>query len=466
MRLGIFFGLDRNGKGLGLFLRGIRSADQSRVSLDDKSERQQGGSKNDESHEHEGGLVLEVAESKSEADGSSVSSGSDNTRDGSGGRRVNVWDNSVGGTFGGLDEEREEDHDGNGGSKSSSLGEDQDENTFGDQAKSVGGDTSLHSHVLVTHVREESSKTTSEQVHESEDGSDGGGGLGGELELGLEVKGGSVVHGQFNTEAASVLDEKNPGVEVEGTLTEGGSSGDISHLSVLLEFRVVTLRGIIGDVVDHDSSEEGNNSRDKGDILPGLGGISVEEVLEKGEKTSSHDNLGDTSSKVTPSSDQSVGGSDDLTGEHSGRPVLAHDEGSSGRSDEQTKDGKTGGVADGSGKGGRDGGEAKDGSHRDTGTELVTGRSKDETHEDGSTYTDNGGSPDLLLGESKIVTDLREKRGDGEPDEESAEETPPRAVEGTHVRAGKRAKLDGGSLVILVRVDINVVGVVFLPLSL
>ena len=142
------------------------------------------------------------------------------------------------------------------------------------------------------------------------------------------------------------------------------------------------------------------------------------------------------------------------------------DEGSSGRSDEQTKDGKTGGVADGSGKGGRDGGEAKDGSHRDTGTELVTGRSKDETHEDGSTYTDNGGSPDLLLGESKIVTDLREKRGDGEPDEESAEETPPRAVEGTHVRAGKRAKLDGGSLVILVRVDINVVGVVFLPLSL
>ncbi len=233
---GSFGVLDRDRKGLGFLVLWsiISSADQRRVALDDDTEGQDGRSQNDESHEHESSLVFEVAESKSEADSSSVSSSSDNSRDGTSGRRVNVWDNTVGGTLGGLDEEGEEDHDGDGGSKRLGLGKDQNENTFSDQAKGMGNNTSTHSHVFVSGIGEESSKTTGEQVHESENGGDGGSRFGGELENFLEVKGGSIVHGQFNTEAASVLDEKNPGVEVEGSLTEGGSGRDIGHLSVLL----------------------------------------------------------------------------------------------------------------------------------------------------------------------------------------------------------------------------------------
>merc|ERR1719446_462476 len=464
--LGLAFGiLDRNGKGLGFGLGGVFSADKSGVSLDEDDQGKNARSDNGPSHELEGGLVLEVAESESEADGSGVSSGSDDSRDGSGGRGVNVRDNSVGGTFGGLDKEGEEDHDGDGGSKGVGLGEDQDKNTFGEEADGLGPKTSTHSVVVVTDIGQESSKSTGEEVHESEDGGNGGGGFGGEFELVLEVKGGGVVHGKFDTEAAGILDEKQPGVDVEGTLTEGGSGGDFGHLSVLLEFRVVTLGGIVGDHVDHDTGSETNNSRDKGDSTPGLGGVTAGEDLEKREKSRSHDELGDTSSKVTPSSAKSVGGSDDFLAEHSGRPVLAHDEGTSGGTNEKTKDPKTGGVVDKTGAGGRDGSTAKDGGHRNTGTPLIASRSEDETHEDGSSDSSNGGSPDLLLGKVKILLDLGQERSNGEPDEEGNEETPPRHVEGSHVGAGERTKLDGGGLVILVRIDIDPVLVVLLPLS-
>ena len=165
--LGFLF-LDRDRKGLGVFLRSVRTADESGVSLDEDDKGQDGRSDNGESHKHEGVLVFEVAESKSEADGSSVSSGSDNSGDGTGGRRVDVRDNSVRSTFGGLDKEGEEDHDGDGGSEGVGLGEDQDENTFTEEADGLGNKASTHSHVLVTHIGNESSKTAGEQVHESE----------------------------------------------------------------------------------------------------------------------------------------------------------------------------------------------------------------------------------------------------------------------------------------------------------
>jgi len=461
----LFLFLDRDIKSGGLFLWSVLSADKSGVSLDEDDEGKTARSDNGESHKHEGILVFEVAESKAEADGSSVSSSSDDSGDGTSGRRVDVRDNSVRGSFGCLDEEGEEDHDSDGGSKGVGLGEDKDEDTFTEEADGLGPKTSTHSHVLVTDIGKEPSKTTGEEVHESEDGGNSGGGFGGELELVLEVKGGGVVHGEFDTEAAGVLDEEEPGVQVEGTLAEGRSGGDFGHLSVLLEFSVVTLRGIVRDVVDHDTSSETNSGRDKGDSTPGLGGVTIGEHLEKREKCRSHDKLGDTSSKVTPSSAKSVGGSDDFLAEHSGRPVLAHDEGTSGGSNEKTKDGESSSGVDKTSAGGRDGGSAQDDGHRNTGSPLIAGRSEDETHEDGSSDSGNGGSPDFLLGEAKIRLDLSQERSDGEPDEESNEETPPRHVEGSHVRAGKGTKLDGGGLVILVRIDVDEVLVVLLPLS-
>ena len=262
------------------------------------------------------------------------------------------------------------------------------------------------------------------------------------------------------------MDEQEPGVEVQGSLTEGGSGRDFGHLSVLLEFRVVTLRGIVGDIVDHDTGSETNTSRDNGDSTPGEGGVTAGEHLEKREKSRSHDELGDTSSKVSPSSAKGVGGSDNFLAEHTRRPVLTHDKGSSSGTNEKTKDGKTIGRVDKTGAGGRDGGSAQDGGHRNAGSPLIAGRSKDETHEDGSSDSGNGGSPDFLLGEAKIGLDFSQERGNGEPNEESNEETPPRHVECTHVRASKRTKLDGGGLVVLVGVNIDIVLVVLLPLGL
>jgi len=435
------------------------------VSLDEDDEGKNGGSQDGESHDEEGGLVRQVAESESEADGSSVSSGTNNSRNGSGGRRVDVRDNSVGGSFGGLDEEGEEDHDGDGASERLGIGEDQDENTLGDQADGLGPKTSTHSHVLVTLIGQVSSKTTSEQVHESKDGSNGSGRFGAEQELVLEVKGGGVVHGQFDTEAASILDEQEPSVDVESSLAERGSCRNFGHLSVLLQIGVVTLGGIVGEEVDQDTSSESDNGRDNGDNLPCLGGITIVDLLEEREESRSHDKLGDTSSKVTPSSAQGVGCSDNFSAEHTGRPVLAHDEGTSGGTNEKTKDGKASGGLDKTSAGGGDGSETEDGSHRNTGSPLVTGRSEDETHEDSTSDSDNGGSPDFLLGQTKIDLDLGKKRSNGEPNEEGDEKSPPGAVEGSHVRAGEGTKLDSGGLVILVGVDLNGVFRVCLPLS-
>ena len=61
----------------------------------------------------------------------------------------------------------------------------------------------------------------------------------------------------------------------------------------------------------------------------------------------------------------------------------------------------------------------------------------------------------ISLDKRESSTDLGKKRSDGEPDEKGNEETQPREVEGSHVRAGEAAKLDLGGSVILIRVDVK-----------
>jgi hypothetical protein len=141
---------------------------------------------------------------------------------------------------------------------------------------------------------------------------------------------------------------------------------------------------------------------------------------------------------------------------------LAHDKGTSGNTNEKAENGKSGGAVDKTSQSSWDGSNAEHDGEKNTGTELVATRSKDETHEDGSPDTDNGGSPEFLLGKVKGDLDFRKEWGNGEPDEKGNEETPPRAVEGSHVRASKTAKLDLGGLVILVRVDVDRVRLVLL----
>lgn len=98
--------------------------------------------------------------------------------------------------------------------------------------------------------------------------------------------------------------------------------------------------------------------------------------------------------------------------------------------------------------------------------EFVTQGTHQETHSDGTSYANNVGGPNILFGKAKVVTDLREKGCNGEPNEESNKKAPPRTVEGAHVRPGKRAKLDLRRLVILVRVGADVVLRILLPLGL
>ena len=365
-----------------------------------------------------------------------------------------------------MHKEGEEDHDNNGSSKRVGVGKDQDQSTFTGKEDGLSPDTSSHSHAGTGNIRDESSKTTSKQVHPAEDGGNGSSRLSGLTKFVLEVKGSSIVHGQFNSKTSSILDEKDPSVEVDSTRAERGSCRNFRHISMFLEVRVVTLGGIIREHVKTNSMHEANNSRDDTDSTPCLFRVTIIDNLEEGEQGRSHDQLGDTSTQVSPSTTQGIGSSNNFLGEHSGCPVLAHHKGTSSNTNEETKDGKASGTVDKSSTGSRDGSSTEDKGKEDTGSILVTEGSEEETHEDGSTNTNNGGGPDFLLANTQVITDLREQRSNSEPDEEGNEETRPRVVESTHVGASKRHQLDLSGLIILIRVNFDMVLRVLLPFSL
>merc|ERR1719251_165605 len=103
----------------------VGSANHVTVTLDANQERQQTGSQNSTSHESERFDVSQLTESKTEAHGTTVSTSSDDTGDGTGGRRIDVWDDSVGGSFRSLDETGKDDEDDNGTGEICSIGENQ-----------------------------------------------------------------------------------------------------------------------------------------------------------------------------------------------------------------------------------------------------------------------------------------------------------------------------------------------------
>jgi hypothetical protein len=75
-------------------------------------------------------------------------------------------------------------------------------------------------------VTDKTCKTTRKQVHPAKDGRNRGSRLSGQSKLFLEVQGGVVVHCQLHAEAACVMDEKKPRIEVECSTVEG--SGGMS----------------------------------------------------------------------------------------------------------------------------------------------------------------------------------------------------------------------------------------------
>ena len=73
----------------------VLASDESSMSLDADEERKNSRCNDTGSHEDEGLVVIELTEAKTEGDGSSVSSSTNNSCDGSSGRGVDVGDNTV-----------------------------------------------------------------------------------------------------------------------------------------------------------------------------------------------------------------------------------------------------------------------------------------------------------------------------------------------------------------------------------
>jgi len=170
-----------------------------------------------------------------------------------------------------------------------------------------------------------------------------------------------------------------------------------------------------------------------------------------------------TATQVTPTSDEGVSCTGNFLGEHARSPVLAHDKRSSGDSNEKTQGSKSTGTVDSTRAGSRNGGQAQNDGHERARTKLVAKGTEKKAHKDGTSNTDDGRGPNLLLGKAESGTDLREERRNGEPDEKGDEETPPGAVEGSHVGSREVAELDFGRLVILVGIDSDRVRAVLLP---
>jgi hypothetical protein len=255
----------------------------------------------------------------------------------------------------------------------------------------------------------------------------------------LEVQGGSVVHGKFNTKTTRVVKKEDLGVKVDCTTAERNGSRNFGHDSMLLELTVVSLGSIVTDKVDENTSGKRDNGRDNRNCAPPLLSVIIEEDLEKWEHEGSHDRLSDAAAKVSPSSDKGVGSSNDISGEHAAGPVLPHDEASACNTDEETNNSESIGGFDETCAGCGDGGDTEHDHEENTGSVLVAHGSQNETHHDGTSDTNDRRSPDILLGDPESVFTLGKERSDGEPDEKGNEEASPRAVEGAHVWTAKTA---------------------------
>mmetsp|Transcript_12382 Transcript_12382/g.19728 ORF Transcript_12382/g.19728 Transcript_12382/m.19728 type:complete len:394 (-) Transcript_12382:89-1270(-) len=378
---------------------------------------------NHSSHEVEGLQCVQLAESKSKADSTHVTTSTNNTSNRSSNGRVDIGDNSVGGALGSLDNSGEKDHDDNGSRKRVRVGKDEYQATLNSKKHCLPDETTAHAHPGIGLIRNKATNTTSEKVHPAEDGGNGSRSLGGKLELGPEIGCSGVVHGELNPKAARVLEEEDPGVDVHGTATEGGSSGDLWHGTILLHFLVVSLGSIIRNSHDEKSKAESHGSRNNAHGPPGL--LSRHAELEKGEENRPHNKLGDTSSKVTPAAHKCVGSTGDFLGKHTRSPKLAAHEGRSTKSNEETKNGEGSSTIDKTSASARNRAKHKEHSHKETGAVLVTHRTIDEAHEDSASYRANVGRPNILLRDAQGILNLRKERSDSEPDEEGCEESHP-----------------------------------------
>ena len=88
------------------------------------------------------------------------------------------------------------------------MGKDEDHDSLSQQEDRLSPETASHSILGISLIREEPTESTCEEIHPAEEGSDGSGTLRGQLKRCFEVARGGIVHGEFNPEAAGILDEQ------------------------------------------------------------------------------------------------------------------------------------------------------------------------------------------------------------------------------------------------------------------
>ena len=107
-----------------------------------------------------------------------------------------------------MNETREDDHDEYGEAEFFGMGKDEDHDSLSQQEDRLSPETASHSILGISLIREEPAESTCEEIHPAEEGSNGSGTLRGKLKRYFEVARGGVVHGEFNPEAAGILDEQ------------------------------------------------------------------------------------------------------------------------------------------------------------------------------------------------------------------------------------------------------------------
>jgi ribosomal protein L27 len=272
----------------------------------------------------------------------------------------------------------------------------------------------------------------------------------------LKVKSSGVVHGQLHTEAASVLKKQKPHVEVAGRNTKRLDSRNLRHVPVLLQFMIISLGCIITHFVDYDTCRKCNDSWDNRDSPPRQSGISVKDGFESGKEEGSNNNLRDRGTKISPSSHQSIGSSDDLFCKHSASPVLTHDKGSSRNTNKQADNGKARGRLHKSSTSGRNGSSAKDNCKENASSIFVTQGAQNKSNQNGASNPSNGRIPNFLLCEAKIVTNFGKQWGYSKPNEKGNEKRPPLCREADQrKRSTEKHTLTKGSLVHLIILSIS-----------
>mmetsp|Transcript_20710 Transcript_20710/g.43335 ORF Transcript_20710/g.43335 Transcript_20710/m.43335 type:complete len:522 (+) Transcript_20710:1409-2974(+) len=439
----------------------VLSAEHAGVALDEEKDGKEGRRQGRKAHDGKGVLVVELPEADAKADGAGVPAGTDDAGDRTGGGRIDVGDDPVGRSLRSLDKEGEEDHHQNRRGEGGGLGEKEDQGSLGDETQCLDPQTAPHPAVGVGLVGAVSTEAAGKEVEPPKDAGDRCRGFRFEIELVLEVQGGGVVHGQLGPEAAGVLQKEDPGVDVADTLAEKGGRRSFLHRPVSFEIGVVPFGTVVADLVDHQAGKDRQQGGDDADEPPGLRGVPVENDLKEGKQAGTDHQLCDAAAEVSPSSDQGVGGTDDLLGKHPRGPVLAHDKGAPRAPDEQPKDGETHRRVDKSRAGGGDRAQDQHHRHGDSCPPLVAGGSQHDAHKDGPGDAGDVGGPDFLVGELEVVADLAEDGGDGKPDEKGDKEAPPGAVKGHHVGPCQRAELDLRGLVVLFAVDGDIVVGIF-----